>query len=405
MKQIFTILVALLATTNLWAGFQYGELYYYITSSSDPYTVEVGGAESSITTVIIPETVTYEGTTYSVTSIGNWAFHGCKSLTFITIPNSVTSIGIQAFYGCESLTSVTIPNSVTSIGERAFWDCSSLTSVTIGNSVTSIGDYAFSDCLSLTSVTIGNSVTSIGWGAFWSCESLTSITLPYSVTSIGDWAFHGCYSLPVENNLRYADTYLVEAVDETLSTYSIKEGTKWIGNRAFQYCSSLTSITIPYSVTSIGENAFVECNALTSITIPNSVTSIGNYAFSFCWSLTSITIPNSVTSIGNYAFAHCYSLKTVICEAIEVPELGYGVFYDMPVSEATLYVPAQSLDDYKAAEQWKEFGTILPIEETSTGVENTYNPSSTAVTNKLIRDGQLIIVRGGKSYSVTGQEL
>ena len=107
----------------------------------------------------------------------------------------------------------------------------------------------------------------------------------------------------------------------------------------------------------------------------------------------------------DYAFYGCSCLTAVICEAVEVPILGLEVFYNMPLSEATLYVPAQSLDDYKAAEQWKEFGTILPIEETSTGVENTYNPSSTAVTNKLIRDGQLIIVRGGKSYSVTGQEL
>jgi hypothetical protein len=77
----------------------------------------------------------------------------------------------------------------------------------------------------------------------------------------------------------------------------------------------------------------------------------------------------------------------------------------MPVSEATLYVPAESLDDYKAAEQWKEFGTILPIEETSTGVENTYNPSSTADTNKLIRDGLLYILKDGKTYNIMGAKI
>ena len=75
----------------------------------------------------------------------------------------------------------------------------------------------------------------------------------------------------------------------------------------------------------------------------------------------------------------------------------------MPLSEATLYVPAQSLDDYKAAEQWKEFGKILPIEENPSAVDNV--DDSTRGTNKLIRDGQVIIVRGGKSYSVMGQEL
>ena len=301
MKKILSLILALVATTCLWAyDFQLGDLYYNITSSSAPYTVEVTSKTSSypyndgvtFATAAIPETVTYNGTTYSVTSIGDWAFENCSSLTSVTIPNSVTSIGDADFLWCSSLTSVTI----------------------------------------------GNSVTSIGYCAFMDCYALTSITIPNSVTSIGEWAFYYCWSL-------------------------------------------------------------------TSITIPNSVTSIGEEAFSYCESLTSVTIGNSVKSIGDRAFWYCWSLKTVICEAIEVPEVGDDVFYNMPLSEATLYVPAQSLDDYKAAEQWKEFGTILPIEETSTGVENTYNPSSTADTNKLIRDGQLIIVRGGKSYSITGQEL
>ena len=100
--------------------------------------------------------------TDGVTSIGNWAFARCTSLSSVTIPNSVTSIGESAFYGCESLTSVTIPDSVTSIGESAFRDCASLTSVTIPDSVTNIGWYAFDNCTSLTSVTIPDSVTNIG---------------------------------------------------------------------------------------------------------------------------------------------------------------------------------------------------------------------------------------------------
>ena len=92
--------------------------------------------------VVIPESVTYNGTTYPVTNIWSFAFYECN-LTSITIPNSVTSIGIYAFYGCTGLTGITIPNSVTSIGEVAFYGCSGLTSITIPNSVTSIGDYAF----------------------------------------------------------------------------------------------------------------------------------------------------------------------------------------------------------------------------------------------------------------------
>ena len=130
-------------------------IYYEITSLSAPYTVAVtyqGTAYNEYMdeytgSVTIPEKVTYNGKTYSVTSIGSWAFYECSGLTSVTIGNSVTSIDSSAFSGCSSLTSITIPNSVTSIGGSAFSGCSGLTSVTIPNSVTTIGDYAFDGCI------------------------------------------------------------------------------------------------------------------------------------------------------------------------------------------------------------------------------------------------------------------
>ena len=202
-----------------------------------------------------------------VTSIGDYAFRGCSSLTSITLPDSVTSIGDCAFVFCVGLSSITLPDSVTSIGDSAFKNCSSLTSITIPDRVTSIEPYAFDNCSSLTSITIPNSVTSIGASAFYNCRSLTSITIPDRVTSIE--------------------------------------------SRAFTGCSSLTSITIPDSVTSIGYATFTGCSSLTSITIPDSVTSIGYATFAGCSSLTSITIPDSVTSIGESAFSNCSSLQTI----------------------------------------------------------------------------------------------
>ena len=130
-----------------------------------------------------------------VTTIGEYAFCNCTSLTDITIPDSVTSIEDFAFEGCISLTSITIPDGVTSIGTYAFGYCSNLISITISDSVTSIGNFAFKYCSSLTSITIPDSVTSIGGYAFSNCESLTSITIPDSVTSIGYDAFYACSSL------------------------------------------------------------------------------------------------------------------------------------------------------------------------------------------------------------------
>ena len=174
----------------------------------------------------------------SVTTIENWAFGGCNSLTSINIPNSVTTIGEGAFWGCDSLTSINIPNSVTKIEGGAFRHCKSLTNINIPNSVTTIGNSAFNGCKSLISINIPNSVTTIGEYVFSDCDSLTSINIPNSVTTIGDSAFSGCYSL--------------------------------------------TSITIPNSVTTIGKHAFSCCVSLTSMTIPNSVTTIENGAFFCC---------------------------------------------------------------------------------------------------------------------------
>ena len=179
-------------------NYQGNTLYYNITSDN---TVEVTYYSSTTDNnyvsgdVVIPSSVTNNGTTYSVTSIGDYAFSYCSSLTSVTIPNSVISIGEGAFYGCSSLTSITIPNSVTLIGGGAFAWCSSLTSVTIPNSVTSIGNSAFAYCSGLTSVTLPNSVTLIGGGAFAWCSGLTSVTIGNSVTSIGGAAFYGCNGL------------------------------------------------------------------------------------------------------------------------------------------------------------------------------------------------------------------
>ena len=184
-KILLSLVAVLLTALSAQAyDFQSGDLYYNVTSDT---TVEVAYQSKSsdnyqgLTTVTIPETVTYNGTTYSVTSIGKSAFKWCSSLTSATIPNSVTSIEYEAFELCSSLTSVTIPNSVTSIGNYAFNNCFSLTSVTIPNSVTSIGYYAFYGCSSLTSISIPNSVTSIGKSAFKLCSSIADIYC-YSTT-------------------------------------------------------------------------------------------------------------------------------------------------------------------------------------------------------------------------------
>ena len=143
----------------------------------------------------IPGSVSYQGTSYKVTAIGNDAFRSCSGLTSVSIPESVTTIGSSAFYLCSGLTSVTIPSSVTSIGVGAFGQCLALTTLTIPNTVTMIGNKAFYQCTFLNSVTIPNSVTGIGNSAFSHCSGLSSIIIPSLVTKIGLSAFSECSGL------------------------------------------------------------------------------------------------------------------------------------------------------------------------------------------------------------------
>ena len=164
----------------------------------------------------------------SVTSIGNYAFYRCSSLTSVTIPNSVTSIGNAAFGECSGLTSVSIPSSVTSIGDNNFAGCTGLTSVSIPNRVTSIGMNAFGSCTGLTSITIPNSVTSIGQWAFRNCSELTSVTIGSGVTSIGGMAFDGCDIPEVISKIEEPfaiDAYTFSANTFYNATLYVPEGT------------------------------------------------------------------------------------------------------------------------------------------------------------------------------------
>ena len=318
--------------------------------------------------VEIPELVSYEGTDYSVTSIGESAFSNCTGLTSITIPGSVTSIGESAFSNCTGLTSITIPGSVTSIGESAFNSCTGLTSITIPNSVTSIYKFTFYGCSGLTSITIPNSVTSIGANTFSRCTGLTSITIPNSVTGIGDNAFQDCTGLTsiiIPNSVTTIGDYAFQDCTG-LTSIIIPNSVTTIGVLAFNNCTGLTSITIPNNVTRIEYGAFSGCTGLTSITIPNSVTSIYKYAFYGCSGLTSITIPSSVREIGDHSFANCPDLNDVFCYAENVPSANYDAFKDSYVEYATLHVPANSINKYKETEPWKNFGNIVALEGTTT---------------------------------------
>ena len=246
-----------------------------------------------------------------VTSIGDSAFSGCRSLTDITIPDSVTSIGCEAFYNCSSLTNITIPDGVTSIGDSAFSCCRSLTDITIPDSVTSIGCEAFYNCSSLTNITIPDGVTSIESETFYNCQSLSNIDISNSLISIGMDAFAHCKNL---KNIKIPDsvtTIELGAFNDTLWYNNQPDGLLYAGKVLYLYKGEMpenTKITLKNDTSGIADNAFSYCTNLTNIKIPDSVTIIGAWAFFSCPNLTAIEIPSSVIGIGVYALLGCGNL-------------------------------------------------------------------------------------------------
>ena len=293
-RSIIAVAIMMLSLQAMAYDFSYTHqwktLYYSITSDNTvkvTYYMYYSSRNNYVSgNVVIPSTVTYNGTTYSVTSIGEGAFYACSDLTSVTIPNSVTSIGEGAFYACSGLTSVTIPTGVTSIGSLAFYDCSSLiilnfnaincqdfelisniyyplpfgtslTTVNIGDSVQRIPTYFVSGCSELTSITIPNSVTFIGYEAFWSCSSLT--TLNFNAINCQDFQSHNGY----DTNNNYISLYPFET---SITTVTIGDSVQRIPANFVKGCSGLNSVTISNSVTSIGGSAFYGCDNLSSIT-------------------------------------------------------------------------------------------------------------------------------------------
>ena len=337
----------------------------------------------SETEVVIPSTVNKltdttatEGSDYTVTTIGEYAFYSCRSLTSVDFGDNsqLTSISFAAFDGCRSLTSITIPEGVTTIGERAFDECSSLNSVDFGDNsqLTSIGESAFSYCRGLTSITIPKGVTNIGSNAFIECFALAEI-YNYSNLNIPEGSadssvgYLGAYAKVVHNlnaedtkpqtKIRVVDNmqYYEDGVDfialaptsievtevildsktteinvrafsglTGLETITIPEGVTSIGTSAFafsdtsRYNSKLTTVRFVGNskLTTIGDFAFYNCRSLTSVDfgVNSQLISIGREAFKHCRSLTSITIPSNVTRISSSAFENC-NLTSVIIDS------------------------------------------------------------------------------------------
>ena len=340
----------------------------YPNTSESPW----GNIQKPYGNLVLPETVTYNGTTYNVAYIGEKAFQGCVGLVSVVIPSFVLSINYNSFSGCESLTTVTINSgSITSGPYSSGMSLnnifgSQVTNIVIGP-VTTIGDFAFYHCQNLATVTIPSSVQSIGNAAFAFCGSLyrvfisdltawcrinfasetsnplyqahhlylnnslvTHVSFPSTLTSIKKYAFYGCSDL-VSVDISNSVTFIGEnAFRECtgLTSVFIPSGVSSISEGTFRGCTSLASVDLPY-LFEIGDYAFYHCNSLNDLVIPNSVVSIGTYAFESCSSLTSVTIPSSVNTIGQNAFDACPQMTSVTINSNAIVSDSYSHYHNL----------------------------------------------------------------------------
>ena len=395
---------------------------------------------SSLTSLTIPN---------SVTSIGYSAFSYCSSLTSLTIPNSVTSIGYDAFYRCSSLSSITIPNSVTSIGSGAFAYCSALEYLSIPNSVQYAyeGDYnnevyyldgysSIYGCYNLKTLIVpadffapedefdyyeaveaylpylpeklealtingGNMDHRFGWD-FINRNRKSLKHIDFGATeSIAEEAFTNFYnleSLVLPSQLETVP-YMAVAECMKLKSISIPATVTAIEDRAFENCRMLSSVAFAENgaLTRIGNWAFYNNHELTNLVIPEGVTEVGHAAFYGCTYLAEMTLPSTVQEIADNGFALCGKLKKMHVKATTPPTI-YSKTFEGVDRAMPVYVPDESVDAYKEALYWKELNI-----QALTAVDNI--PTNKDFAHKFLYNGQLLILRDGKTYTIMGAEI
>ena len=325
--------------------------------------------------IVIPETIEYDGNIYTITEIGNMAFMGCRDLISVDLPNTITSIGTDGFENCTNLQSINIPTNLTTIKNDAFQGCTGLKKVVIpdvkswcdidfgdnGNPLyfarhLFIGDDEIHDLI------IPDGVVTIKTRAFIGFSELRTISISSSVNSIGSAAFYECVSL---------------------MDVSIPQNVTSIESQAFYGCTGLLNINLPSSLSSISSNCFENCSKLELVSIPEGIQIIDKYAFSKCTNLKKVYIPSSMKRIGASAFGNCENISDIYCFASE-PPIPNGLFAKKSVSDyfmnsyveySTLHVPEASIAAYNNDEYWSDFGSIVALTDADTGIEEAKDKS------------------------------
>lgn len=312
-----------------------------------------------------------------ITELVARVFSGCPLLTTVKIPAGITAIGEEAFYECESLTSFAIPSEVTFIGSSAFADCISLSAITYSPAITEIESHAFENT-AITALNLNDmpQLTSLGVEAFSQNSKLTDLKLHERELSYVSKVFGACTSL---KEVTIPDSYSQVWPSmfyncSALEKVTLGKEVATIKSSAFFSCSSLREIVWNDALDHIEWNVFFECNSLRSLEFPESLTSIDQMAFCYMDNLESVKLGSRITSLGQECFSQLPSLKTFEISTVTPPVLGSFCFYGNDLANVKLLVPAESIEAYSTADQWKDFGAV----EDMAGINAT-----TAIGSKL----------------------
>ena len=379
-----------------------------------PDTVEMDGIKFAVTTIndgaFSRARLTSLKLPKTLKKIGDWAFQQTSGLKTFNIPETVTSIGESAFRELPDLTRIHIPASVEVMEDHAIGGCPLLESITIDEGNTHYGIYdgvlmdkaqtrliVYPAKLPGTTYTVPATVKTLDKLAFREVTNLKSVTIPAAVSNLEYDMFEYSYSLE-EINIDHANTnycsedgvvystkkdslivypdgkpdksYTVNAATKVIEEYAfanasqlekvtVPEGVTTISNAAFFQCYSLKEVSFPESVTLVGPSLFAYCEKLESVILPPHITKISMVTFFGCKALRSVTIPAEVTYIDLAAFYECESLKEVTCLGTTPPTADSSAFVMLQTNQITLYVPAESVDLYKATPVWKDFNVQL----------------------------------------------
>ena len=362
------LLMVLGFITALQAGaydFEKDGIYYKISGTNVQVTYKDGNYNSYSGTVVIPASVTYNGTTYNVSTIGPSAFQNCSSLRRVVIPNSVQYISNNAFKNCSILTNITIPASVYTIYNNVFEGCTFLKSVICLNSSArpwptnnfSQSTYENATLIVPQGCKTAYQSSSDCWGEF---DHIVEMDCDF----VEDAIFYddlGGNKARVTHAYHYIEDYsgdivIPQTVTHNRATYTVTA----VDEDAFYYGHYLSSLSLPATVNAIGSYAFYDCTYLTNINIPEGVEYINYCTFGGCNYLPEITIPSSVTWIAQNAFVNCTSLANITCRATTPPIcVDSSCFPSQAYSNATLKVPSASLSDYQNTDIWDRFTNIV----------------------------------------------